>query len=330
MAFATAAAVVVAILLATSGAPATRVVVADQIRNAAPTPTVPKGDHATLPPQPRRVLVVGNSIALYGADEGFKRIHTTPPLDVLNLGSIGCRLLPEETRTRFPHGDTFVGQARVCRDNWAYAVSAFRPDVVVLLVSEPTDAAHEINGSWTAPCEPAYDTVLEHELRDQVRLLGSKGARVVVTTAAYTELPFKSPAWFQHNDCQNAIFRRVATSTPRAVLADLFWWICPDPRPGLQQPDRRRHLAPRRRPFPRRVGADPRDLAHRAGPTPRRVRRRRASRAPRRTRSLCARLAERPVSGRIRQYRPDRLERPESPNRRAPTRTETPPRNSCG
>jgi hypothetical protein len=103
----------------------------------------------------------------------------------------------------------------------------FRPDVVVLLVSEPTDAAHEINGSWTAPCEPAYDTVLERELREQVELLGSKGAHVVVTTAAYTELPFKSPLWFKHNDCQNAIFRRVATSTPRTVLVDLFSWLCP-------------------------------------------------------------------------------------------------------
>ena len=227
VAFATAAALVAAILIATSSAPAPHVVVADQIRRAAPTPTIPKGDKGPAPPRPQRVLVVGNSIALYAADEGFKRIHTTPPLDVLNLGSIGCRLLPEETRTRYPHGDTFVGQARVCRDNWAYAVSLFRPDVVVLLVSEPTDAAHEINGSWTAPCEPAYDTVLERELREQVQLLGSEGARVVVTTAAYTELPFKSPAWFQHNDCQNAIFRRVATSTPRAVLVDLFSWICP-------------------------------------------------------------------------------------------------------
>jgi hypothetical protein len=121
----------------------------------------------------------------------------------------------------------FVGKARACRDNWAYAVSVFRPDVVVLLVSEPTDADHEIDGHWSAPCEPAYDGVLETELRDQVRVLGSTGAHVVVTTAAYTALPFKSAKWFQRNDCQNAVFRRVAASTPRTVLADLFSWLCP-------------------------------------------------------------------------------------------------------
>jgi hypothetical protein len=146
---------------------------------------------------------------------------------VLNLGSIGCRLLPEVTRTRDPNGDTFVSQSRVCRDNWAYAVSAFQPDVVVLLVSDATDASHEIAGHWTAPCEPAYDDLLERELHEQVQLLASKGARVVMTTAAYTGLPFKSSAWFQQDDCQNAIFRRVAASEPRAVMANLFTWMCP-------------------------------------------------------------------------------------------------------
>ena len=226
LAFVTATALVAAIVLATVSAPAPRVVVADQIRRSTPAPrgrsrSRSRGDRV------RRLLVVGNSMALYGADEGFKRLHTTPGLDVLNLGSIGCRLLPEESRTRYSNGDVYVSQARACRDNWEFAVSAFRPDVVVLLVSEPTDAAHEIDGRWTAPCEPAYDQVLERELHDQIGLLASKGARVVVATTAYSGLPFKSDAWFRHNDCQNAIFRRVVATEPRAVLADLFSWICP-------------------------------------------------------------------------------------------------------
>jgi hypothetical protein len=175
----------------------------------------------------QRVLVVGNSIALYTGDEGFKRLHTSPSLDVLNLGSIGCRLLPEETRSRGSSGDMFQGQADVCRDNWAYAVSVFRPDVVVFLVSEPTDATHEIDGRWTAPCEPTYDEVFERELHEQIRLLASKGARVIATTTAYAGLPYKTAAWFRHNDCQNAILRRVVASEPSAVMADLFNWICP-------------------------------------------------------------------------------------------------------
>ena len=200
-------------------------VVADQIRPPIATRTVARREDRALPVQ--RVMVVGNSMALYAADEGFKRLQTTPRLDVLNLGSIGCRLLPEETRTRYPSGDTYEGQSRICRNNWAYAVSVFRPDVVVLLVSEPTDSVHEIYGHWTAPCEPAYDTVLEQELHDQIELLASTGASVIVTTAAYAGFPNKSPAWFQHNDCQNAIFRQVAAAEPHTVMADVFDWMCP-------------------------------------------------------------------------------------------------------
>ena len=224
IAFATAVAVVAAILVATVSAPSPRVVVADQIRKASPAP---RGQKHIGAPRVQRVLVVGNSIALYGADEGFKQIHTTPRLDVLNLGSIGCRLLPEESRSRFPSGHMFESQAAACRNNWEFAVSAFRPDIAVLLISEPTDADHEIDGHWTAPCQTEYDTVLEHELRSQVEMLAAKGARVVLTTTAYTDLPFKSPAWFQRNDCQNTIFRRVAATEPHAVLADVFSWICP-------------------------------------------------------------------------------------------------------
>jgi hypothetical protein len=174
-----------------------------------------------------RVLVVGNSIALYTADEGFKRLRTTPNLDVLNLGSIGCRLLPEVTRTSYPRGGVAASQSRPCRDNWALAVRLFRPDAVFLLVNDATDARREIDGHWTHPCEPAYDTVLERELRSQVRLLAAGGARVVVTTAAYSGFPYEPREWYQYDDCQNAIFRRVATSEPHAVLADIFSWICP-------------------------------------------------------------------------------------------------------
>jgi peptidoglycan/LPS O-acetylase OafA/YrhL len=226
--FASAAAVLAVVLVATASGTTPRVLVADPIRHAPPS-TTPKSHLATARTVPTpRVLVVGNSIALYSADEGFKRLQTTPPLDVLNLGSAGCRLLPEETRARYPNGSMFpAAEWRACRDNWAYAVSAYRPDVVVLLVSEPTDAQQEINGQWMAPCEQSYGQVLEQELHEQIHLLSSTGAHVIVTTAAYAGLPFKTSAWFRHNDCQNAIFRRVAASEPHAVMADLFKWICP-------------------------------------------------------------------------------------------------------
>jgi peptidoglycan/LPS O-acetylase OafA/YrhL len=226
IALATIAALVAAVMITTASAPAPPVLVADKIRRPIPmraTQTGPKLQKT----RPERVLVVGNSIALYTADEGFKQLRTSPRLDVLNLGTIGCRLLPQETRVRSPSGDTSDDQSRLCRDNWAFATSLFRPDVVVMLVSEPTDATYEINSRWTAPCEPMYDQVFERELHEQIRLLASKGARVIATTTAYSGLPYKTASWFKHNDCHNEIVRRVVASEPRAVMADVFKWMCP-------------------------------------------------------------------------------------------------------
>jgi len=221
-----AAIIVVAIIASTAGAPIERIVVADAVRPPLPVRSV-RTVRGQLVIRPQRVMVVGNSIALYAGDDGFKQLHTVPPLDVLNLGSIGCRLLPEETRTRYPSGDIYDSQAQTCRTNWASAVSLFRPDVVVFLVGDPTDDSHEVNGVWTAPCAPTYDNVLAREMHEQVGLLASRGARVVVATAAYAGFPSKSAAWFRHADCQNAIFRQVVASEPRAVLADIFSWMCP-------------------------------------------------------------------------------------------------------
>jgi peptidoglycan/LPS O-acetylase OafA/YrhL len=216
--------VVMAVLFTTAGAPAPRVVVADQIR---PAPRVVASSAALRARLPIRVLVVGNSIALYTADEGFKRLRTSPALDVLNLGSIGCRLLPQETRSRYPSGDVYASQTEPCEKNWALAVSLFRPDVVVVLVSDPTDAEHEIDGHWTAPCDALYDATLTSDLNDQIRLLSSRGARVVVATSAYAGFPGKSRTWYAHDDCQNNTFREVVRTEPHTVLADLSAWMCP-------------------------------------------------------------------------------------------------------
>jgi peptidoglycan/LPS O-acetylase OafA/YrhL len=236
------AVVVAAIVVSTARAPAPETLQADPIRTyvppstTTPTTTTPtRGVRQTAPttvaPAPvavPRILVVGDSIALYDGDEGFKQLRTTPPLDVLNLGSVDCRFLPEESRWRdIRNGELQLQHRRVCRDNWAEAVAAFKPTVAVLLTADPGSAEHEINGQWTAPCRPAYDQVFERELREQIGLLSSGGAHVVVATAAYLQLPYKPMSWFTNDDCQNDMVRRVVTADPHAVLADVFAWLCP-------------------------------------------------------------------------------------------------------
>ena len=217
----------VALLLAvTTGAEAPRRLVADPIRAAPVAPPVELASVGQAAVPSPRILLVGNSVSLYAGDEGFKALTTSPPLDVLNLGSVGCRFLPEETRYRSHDGPLLHSAATPCRDDWPRAVSTFRPDVVVLLFAEPSDNTHEIDGRWTEPCKRAYDEVFERELEAQTRLLASTGATVVVSTAAYTGLPATGPTWMAHNDCQNAIIRRVVAAQPGAVLVDVFSWIC--------------------------------------------------------------------------------------------------------
>jgi lysophospholipase L1-like esterase len=65
-------------------------------------------------------------------------------------------------------------------------------------------------------------------LRRVIGTLGATGARVVITTAAYSRfygLPYNDRAM----DCDNQIRRAVAAETG-AQLVDLFWYICPEGR----------------------------------------------------------------------------------------------------
>ncbi len=207
---------VVGLVFATASSSREERVVADPIRVATPQPDV------------ERVLVVGNSVALFLADEGFKTLPTNPRIDVLNRGRIGCTIVPID-RVRDAKGEILHVPATWCRKDWDEAEAAFRPDLVVLTFAEPTDSQAEIDGSWTAPCEPLYDARLEAELHDAIHLFASGGARVVLTTAAYANYPMKTADWFHHNDCQNTIIRRVVASEPAAKLADLFTWYCGAP-----------------------------------------------------------------------------------------------------
>src|SRR5262245_11280708 len=172
-------------------------------------------------------MVVGESIAEHAGDEGFPKLLTTPGLVVYNLGTIGCRLIPEATRLQVPNGPVVALNGPPCQDIWAAGIARWRPDVVVMLRASPGSAVVQINGQWTAPCKPLYDNVLELSLHAQIRMLSSLGAHVIVATAAYALLPFLQPAWYLHDDCHNAIFRRVVASEPHAVLADVFSWLCP-------------------------------------------------------------------------------------------------------
>jgi len=231
------AVVLTAIVVSTARAPAPEKLQADPIRPFVPparpvasariataSAAATRGARPALVVSPR-ILVVGDSIALFEGDEGLKQLHTTPSLDVLNLGTVGCKFLPAESRWRI-NGEPQIETRQTCSEKWAYAIAAFRPDAVVMLLADPGAAVHDLNGQWTQPCEPTYQRIFEGELHDQIGVLAARGARVVVGTAAYLGIAYRPPQWFTNDDCQNASRRRVVASDRRAVLADVFNWLC--------------------------------------------------------------------------------------------------------
>jgi peptidoglycan/LPS O-acetylase OafA/YrhL len=209
----------------------------DPIRAAAPIPRSHPHAVALPPGSPtpptsavaaavQRVLVVGNSVAFYLAADGVERVPTSPRIDVLNRGQIGCTILRVQ-HWRAANGQVEQVPISYCKDDWSLAARVFRPDVVIVAFAEPTDVDAEIDGAWSSPCEPLYESKLEAELHASVQMFAANGARVVLTTAAYAGLPYKTAAWFRHNDCQNTVIREVAASEPAARLADVFAWYCP-------------------------------------------------------------------------------------------------------
>jgi hypothetical protein len=113
-----------------------------------------------------------------------------------------------------------------CTRYWNDDVTRFRPDVVVFLLGDFGDGSYEHDGRWIEPCTRDFDGWYEAALQDGLRTLSATGARVALTTAAYTDGPV-GDSRFAKDDCVNDITRTVAAESPHNVLVDLARYVCP-------------------------------------------------------------------------------------------------------
>ncbi|MCH9759629.1 MAG: acyltransferase [Actinomycetia bacterium] len=132
-------------------------------------------------PGETRVAVFGDSIAW----ALMRYLPPTPSLDFADYTTIGCGIArggPYE----------YVGQeldqkpeCDAWPSRWAQRIGHEQPDVVLLIVGrwEVVDRMH--GGRWTHIGEPRYDAYLRRELNRALDILGSTGARLVVTTEPY-------------------------------------------------------------------------------------------------------------------------------------------------
>lgn len=169
------------------------------------------------------VAVFGDSIAW----ALMRYLPPTPGLDFADYTTIGCGIArggPYE----------YVGQeldqkpeCDAWPSRWAQRIGHERPDVVLLVVGrwEVVDRMHD--GRWTHIGETRYDAYLRRELNRALDILGSTGARLVVTTEPYNRRAERADGSLYPEDRPNRvdrwnlILRSVVAERQNASVLDL-------------------------------------------------------------------------------------------------------------
>lgn len=187
------------------------------------------------PPRPgapgdTRVAVFGDSIAW----TLMRYLPPTPGVHFTDYTTIGCGIArggPYE----------YVGQeldqkpeCDAWPSRWSQRIAYERPDVVLLIVGrwEIVDRMNE--GRWTHVGDEAYDSYLRAELRRALDILGSTGARIVVTTEPYNRRAEKPDGSLypedhpERVDTWNELLRGVVEDRPNVTVADLNEKLSPN------------------------------------------------------------------------------------------------------
>ncbi|HZQ32662.1 MAG TPA: acyltransferase family protein [Mycobacterium sp.] len=178
----------------------------------------------------------GQVVSVFGDSVGWtlmRYLPATPGFTFVNHTLIGCGIVrggpyrySAEKGDPKPECDSWP-------DRWAGQIANDRPDVALLVVGrwETIDRMHD--GRWTHVGDPAFDAYLTGELRQALNILGSTGARVVVTTEPYNRRAEKPDGSLYPEDQPdridrwNTLVRNVVGQYPRAALLDLNKKLCP-------------------------------------------------------------------------------------------------------
>ncbi|CAN5748029.1 acyltransferase family protein [soil metagenome] len=175
-----------------------------------------------------RLLVVGDSGA-WGINKPMNVVAPVRGIDEVNRGTPACGILPGDGRTRRQNGET-ISDPDGCGDwpvRWASYVADVQPDVALIFTVAPGGSSRWVEGQWRKDCDPTYDRASQAEYEKAIRLLGSDGARVGITTLGYLESESDADGRFPELDCRNDSIRRAAKATGATVI-DLARYTCGD------------------------------------------------------------------------------------------------------
>jgi hypothetical protein len=175
-------------------------------------------------PGATRVMIVGNSVGWYLSDQGFTPLDTEFNMITFNAAFPACHF-PTVLKERGPE----LGAGRDsmdCTPAWPNAVAQFDPDIVVLLLGASHIGGNRGDG-WAKPCDALFKEWTSQALTDAQRVLTSQGARLVISTTAYSPVFGFTPEVVPLTKCQNATFLRYAKQHPEVGLIDLAKRVCP-------------------------------------------------------------------------------------------------------
>jgi peptidoglycan/LPS O-acetylase OafA/YrhL len=238
-----AVAVTAALVLVTTTPPATPSVTAAlaSAPKAAPQPSTP-GQSPVVPPMQRpgrlpgaqpRVDIFGDSVAWTIGT--YLPAH--PGLTVTTRAIEGCglTLLPDIVQLGSPH--QLYDYCPGWPGRYTAGVNADDPDVSVLLINRWELMDAKLDGAYQHVGEPAFDSYLLGQLDQAVRIIGSRGARVVLLSAAYTHRSERPDGGLYDEDqpsrvdALNLLLHREAAAHPAQVLVlDLNKLVCPNGR----------------------------------------------------------------------------------------------------
>jgi peptidoglycan/LPS O-acetylase OafA/YrhL len=180
---------------------------------------------------PRRVSVVGDSVA-WTIGVGLDAIKSDRDIAVQNEGVWGCGISRSDGKVRLKEGQ-IVTEAAACPQwpqRWADDLASFHPDDVVLVLGAWDLADRMRNGSWTHPCAAGFDEWWAGEFDEALRVLGTAGATVHVTTVPFLRsnvLGVSEAETDKRVDCLNTVIRSGAATRSVDVI-DLAGWVCPE------------------------------------------------------------------------------------------------------